>query len=302
MEVRTIKENEINLFTSLDNDPKSFEKTVKKLWKDKLSSPNWCFIIKENENIIGRIGFWTPNKNNKSAIIFGLKLINKNNDFIEIGTKLLKDSFNIMKQKGFKYIDSQLDSVDEEFSFNKKLYKNIDMEIIQSKYRFKLVTKNYNYSLNNRLKYKPIKETSKDYFIKILKEVTKKTLDREDKQNIKRHGELKAAEKHFDSLSSIEYSPDNWFLGYNDSKVVGLIIPQLLFDSIGTINYIGVVPKNRGNGFVIDLLDKGIRNLIERDVNEIIADIDTDNKPMKIALNKMGFKEKNSLINYRKNL
>ena len=245
MQVQSIKKDEINLFTSLDNEPKSFEKTLNKLWNDKLSSPNLCFVLKENENIIGRVGFWTPNKNDKSAIIFGLKITNKNNDFIETGKKLLNDSFNIMKQNGFKYIDSQLDSVDEEFLLSKELYRNVGLNIIQSKIRLKLYTKDFDFSGNNKLKYKPISEVSKDYFIKILKEVTKETLHREDKQNISRHGETKAAQKHFESLSSIEYSPENWFLGYNNSEVVGLIIPQLLYDDIGTINYIGVKPKKK---------------------------------------------------------
>jgi|AntRauTorckE6833_2_1112554.scaffolds.fasta_scaffold00459_14 RimJ/RimL family protein N-acetyltransferase len=299
MEVRTVNENKMNLFTSLDENPKGFERTVKRLWNHNLSSPYWCFIIKEKGNIIGRVGFWAINNDNKVARIFGLSLPWKSNKYIKTGEKLLKDSFRAMKDYGFVYIDSQLVSLDEKFLLNKRLYENIGMEVVQSKYRFKTTTQNYNYSANNRLSYKPIKDVGKDFFIEMIRKVTKKTLDSEDIINIGKNGELEAAQKHYDSLSSIEHSPENWFLAYNNSEVVGLIVPQILINNNGAINYIGVVPEKRGNGYLIDLLDKGIRNLIKRNVNEIIADIDIENYPMKTALTKMNFEEKFNLINYR---
>jgi len=88
----------------------------------------------------------------------------------------------------------------------------------------------------------------------------------------------------------------------SNNEVVGLVIPQMLYEDVGTINYIGVIPAKRGNNYVKDLLAQGIENLIERDITEIIADIDVKNHPMENALQEMGFKEKDKLINYRKRL
>jgi len=45
-------------------------------------------------------------------------------------------------------------------------------------------------------------------------------------------------------------------------------------------------------------LDKGIKNLFERDVSKIIADIDVQNFPMENALLKSGFKEEKKIFVY----
>jgi hypothetical protein len=43
------------------------------------------------------------------------------------------------------------------------------------------------------------------------------------------------------------------------------------------INYIGIVPKKRGNGYVNYLIVAGIRILNENTIKKVIADIDVKN-------------------------
>jgi len=84
-------------------------------------------------------------------------------------------------------------------------------------------------------------------------------------------------------------------LAYSRGVFVGLVIPQLFKEQTGAINYIGVDPKQRGKGYVYDLLDKGIVSLFERKVQSILADIDELNFPMEKSLIKTGFVEEKKL-------
>lgn len=289
------------MFTKLKEKRNQFKDTVEELYQKGFSFSEWCFILKKEDKIIGRVGFWTPGENN--AVIFGLVLPWMSNIIFKLGQKLLRESFKSIQSQGVEYIESQLDTSENEiFVLSKKLYQQVGLKKINVKKRFELNIDDYNYTDNNRLKYKSLNDVEQNFFIKIIKEVTKKTLDKEDRLKVKKDGKLKAAIKRFSSLKSLDYSTNSWFIAYYKSEIVGLVIPQVLSHNMGTINYIGVVPEKRGNGFVIDLLDKGIKNLIKRDINKIMADIDLENFPMEKALVKMDFNETKKLINYRKEL
>ena len=300
MEVRSIKKSEIELFVKLNDNPNRFKETVKGLWQRGLSKPKWCFIIEDQDEIIGRVGYWTPD-NESGAVIFGLKLPWESSNLLKIGKNLLKESMSAMKGYGIKQIDSQIASSDgKKYAFSKILYEQVGLEVIQSKKSYILKTDDYEKQEQNRLQYTSLESVGKDFFLDVIVEVTKNTLDNEDQLNIEDLGAKEAAEQHFSSLKAIDYSPKDWLIGKSDNDVIGLVIPQILFEDVGTINYIGVIPDKRGKNYVKDLLAQGVENLIKRDVRKIIADIDVENYPMENALKTMGFKEENKLINYRK--
>jgi hypothetical protein len=54
MELKKIHKKEIKEFTGLDKDKVQLEKTIKNLLREGLSYSNWCFIIEQKGNIIGR--------------------------------------------------------------------------------------------------------------------------------------------------------------------------------------------------------------------------------------------------------
>jgi len=58
---------------------------------------------------------------------------------------------------------------------------------------------------------------------------------------------------------------------------------------VGAINYIGVVPEKRGQGFIEELLIEGTNILIDDNIKEVIADIDSNNFPLEKALFKLNY-------------
>lgn len=300
MKVYSITEKEMNKFTSFSQDSTNFGKTVKSLWDDGLSLPEWCFVIEEEGKTVGRIGYWAPPDNKKDIHIFGLLLPWESKNAQSIGQELLNKSLQEVKMQGAKSVDCQVHSSDgKSFFMSKQIYEAIGMEQIQSKKSFIISDRLYEFKNETRLFYKSLREVGEKFFIETILEVTKATLDQEDELSVLNSGAEEAAKDYFNILKSIDYSIDNWFIGYKNNKCIGLIIPQKLKDNVGAINYIGVIPEERGNGYVADLLNKGVKNLFSRDIDKIIADIDDLNFPMENALLKAGFKEEKKILVYR---
>lgn len=57
------------------------------------------------------------------------------------------------------------------------------------------------------------------------------------------------------------------------------------------IDYIGVVPEHRGEGYVDDLLARGAETLLSAGAERIRADTDTANTPMADAFRRAGYAE-----------
>lgn len=299
MKVYNIKKETINKFTSLLNNSSDFKETVQGLWEKELSSPEWCFVIEEKGKLMGRVGYWASKDEKENIRIFGLLLPWERKDTLSIGKRLLNESIEMMKKQGAKTVNYQLHSDEKgNLALKKELLETVGMENIQKKKSFYLEKNSFNSVNQNRLTYKSLEEIGEEKFIGIIKKVTRETLDKEDELSVLNFGAEEHARNHFNDLKSIDFSPENWFIAYNKNNIIGLVIPQKFNNKVGAINYIGVISEERGQGYVIDLLDKGIKNLFERDVSKIIADIDVQNFPMENALLKSGFNEEKKIYVY----
>src|SRR5207249_4376190 len=84
-------------------------------------------------------------------------------------------------------------------------------------------------------------------------------------------------------------TPERWLLAYDSAGgLVGLVVPQRLDGTHGTINYIGVVPERRGEGCVDDLVREGLRRLAPLGLTKFLADTDARNAPMASAFERAG--------------
>jgi RimJ/RimL family protein N-acetyltransferase len=107
-----------------------------------------------------------------------------------------------------------------------------------------------------------------------------------------KQGPREAAWEFFGEEQAMEYEPGWWELAYDkpDGNPVGLIMPARSPTS-PVIDYIGVVPERRGEGYVDDLLARGAATLVEAGAEQIRADTDTANVPMAAAFRRAGYAE-----------
>lgn len=125
----------------------------------------------------------------------------------------------------------------------------------------------------------------------VLRRLLVGTLDAHDGHAVATHGIDRAAETQFEDLRWFPSPRDWWQLAHTSSgALVGLIVPARNY-SQPTIGYIGVVPEQRGHGYVDDLLAEMAWRLDELAPGEAVgADTDFANVPMAKAFARAGFR------------
>lgn len=129
-------------------------------------------------------------------------------------------------------------------------------------------------------------------FLDALERVSAGTLDARVLANRDRLGPAGEARESLDDLRSMEWQPGWWELAFDsDGALVGLVAPACA-PSMTTIGYVGVVPEQRGRGYVDDLLARGTATLRRAVPDlEIRADTDVANDAMAAAFKRAGYKE-----------
>lgn len=286
MIVRNIKNEDIeSLAKSANCKEVQFGKRLLS-WIDKgITELDWCFVIEDNNDFLGRIVYGVFD-NQLNILDINVKNFNK-----DIANELLRVSLERKELKEFSKIECHLYSDKIDFDqYVDMLIKN-GFKIDQEKKSFVWQAGIVIDRPQKRLHFKSLEEITSDKYIDAIRQVTEKTLDRDDLNCIKEFGSKKAAINYFNLLKDIEFNKKWWKLAYShNDELIGLIVPQKFNCDTGAINYIGVVPEKRGNGYVRDLLIEGIRVLSENNIKKIIGDIDVNNYPLEKALCNLDFK------------
>ncbi len=82
----------------------------------------------------------------------------------------------------------------------------------------------------------------------------------------------------------------SWLIGSTaDAEVAGyVLIGEFDEPTRGTIVHIGVVPEQRGHGYIHELLLAGNQAARRRGFERMISDVDTENRPMLGAMERAG--------------
>ena len=85
--------------------------------------------------------------------------------------------------------------------------------------------------------------------------------------------------------------PRFWQLAYDSvGDLIGLVVPRRSGPN-GSIHWIGVVPEQRGRGYVDDLIARGLEILVAAGVERVHASTHVLNTPMQAAFPRMGFRQ-----------
>lgn len=285
MIIRNIDSTEIETFAQLIVSELSFKDTLLSWINDGITKLDWCFVIEDNNNFLGKIVYGVFDNE--------LKILNINiKDYSEIVIyELLQGSLNEMKLKGLTGVECHLYSDKKYFEKYVESFMKTGFKITQEKKSFIWEKGNIINRVSERLVFKKLQEIDSNDYIDAIEKVTEATLDGDDLDCITEFGSKQAAINYFNLLKDIDFNKSWWKLAYtHNNELIGLVIPQKFNDDVGAINYIGVVPKKRGNGYVNDLIVEGIRILNENNIKKVIADIDVKNYPLEKSLTKEEFK------------
>lgn len=141
---------------------------------------------------------------------------------------------------------------------------------------------------SDRLQFRPADDAQ---MLAALRQILDGTLDAHSRHDIASHGLERAAELQLEGLYWFPSPREWWQLAYAGSgELVGVIVPARNY-TMPTIGYIGVVPGQRGHGYVNDLLAEMAWRLSELAPGEDVgADTDFANVPMAKAFTRAGFR------------
>ncbi|MGB1206103.1 MAG: GNAT family N-acetyltransferase [Chitinophagales bacterium] len=310
MTVRSITLNEIDDFASLANDSVYLKSILLRLFAARQTHISWCFVAVENKTFVGGIIYWAfPNdRQHIKFTTLGLLLNWESQNNFSIGNELLLQSLEIMYLNGATVLDGRLIyDFTPALKEHKMLLKKIGIDLIQEKWQFEIQQpstyrqQKYN---SKKLLFKPLTEVNAGHFIDAIRQTCSATLDRADQKLIKKIGAHQYAQTLFQKLMQVDDDLSHYLLAYEKKggALVGLVVPQRFSEQRGAVNYIGIVPNKRRQGYVDELLQYAIHILYEDGIKTIIADIDSRHIPLKKALLRVGFKKKTAIWCYKKSL
>lgn len=109
-------------------------------------------------------------------------------------------------------------------------------------------------------------------------------------KDVARMGLEEAVQQDFDRNRAMPGDRNLWRLAYtHDGQLVGMVMPSAN-DNNQVIAYIGVVPQQRGHGYVNGLLAEGTALLARAGATRVVAHTDYGNTPMAAAFHAAGYR------------
>lgn len=140
----------------------------------------------------------------------------------------------------------------------------------------------------SRLRFRSLRDVDRETFIDVLAEGPRDTLDRNDRFFYEFTGAREWARIMIGALSPGD--EDSWKIAYDSrGRPVGYVmLSEFGEPGVGTIVHIGVLPEQRGHGYIDDLLAETTADAEARGLEAILSDVDTLNLPMRAAMERAG--------------
>lgn len=275
---------------------KDYKRHLEDMFAVGTMSPEGCFVIEKESEILGRVALWTLPATEEP---YALELLDLNwdGDHLSVGVPLLRHVLGEARSLGSEKIVHVLDAPPMypwwQGSPEKRveLLENAGFTMRRETGRFEWRREGAPPAVPTRLAFRTLEEAGEEAFVDAMVRVSEGTLDRAIHDERQRVGPEEAArEWFFEESGKPEHDASWWQLAYGkpDGELVGLVMPAKIVTSM-TINHIGVVPEHRGKGYVDDLLALGTATLHEAGPESITADTDARNKPMAAAFERTGW-------------
>ncbi len=292
MQIRSISQNELPRFAEVSfppSDTAAGQQIVADFWASGESRPAWCFVAEDGADWLGGVFY---RKRGDGVSFYDLQ-INADQDYLAIGSRLLRDSLRQMYEQGVARFVRNFQTGENHVEKWRSLLDHLQIPLEQEKALFTWDADQPMPIVQQRLTYRSLAVVGEAAFVDALRRVTDATLDRGDQADRTKEGPQSHAQEYFDLLKHAFHSqPDWWALAYTtEDRLVGLHMP-VLFDAgsdEGTIGYIGVVPEQRGQGYIHDVLARCTETLLNTGISSIVTDTDRLNVPMINAFRRGGY-------------
>jgi len=293
LRVRTVKDAAD--FVGAPGDPHDYTDQIAHMFDDGLSRPEWCFILEDNKDRAGRIGFqihptmsdstWLGTLPEYELSAFGLNLP-WGGDFLTPGRYLLTTAAGALPTTP-KILEIRTNNeIHSHHGERRELLTGLGFDLFIEKQGFSWVDDGSAVEVPTRLTYKTIEDVGINTFRLVMGQCGDGSLDRNDRYYWDGSGPQNWA------LQMTEYASEDdaamWLIGFTDDEAVGYVAVGSDEDWGSTIIHVGVAPDHRGNGYIDDLIAAGTAAAQDRGITSMLSDVDVVNVPMMAAMRRAG--------------
>jgi ribosomal protein S18 acetylase RimI-like enzyme len=297
MNIRPISLGELDAFSAFGRDPEhaaAVRAYVAQMLAKGSMRAEWCFIAEDGGQHLGTLGLWTvPGLAAPSDFV--LLEAPWDGDDLAVGDALIGYALEHMRHLGAETAGHMLDTPPIWPQWQTHPERRVELlerrgfTLLRETFRFDWHAHQGLPAAPRRLQFRTLPEVGEAAFLAAIVRVSEGTLDRRIAQERLEKGPEQDARDLFALLAQLGYEPEWWQLAYTpDGILVGLHMPAGT-STAATIGYIGVVPEQRGRGYIDDLLAQITRTLALSNAERIVADTDVGNFPMAEAFRRAGY-------------
>lgn len=267
------------------------------MWEEGESRPDWCFVLEDGGQAIGRVGFsveptcppeYLGDLPPEELFVFGLWLPWED-DPVGTGLALIPEALRQIAGDIPDRLQVRTNvEVYPEHAHRVALFEALGMDLFQEKQGFTWVDDGSAVEVPGRLTFHTVDETGRDRYRDVLAAVGEATLDRNDFYYRSHMDPLDWGSVYMTFLDD-SVAP-MWLLGLlPDGEPVGFVaVSDFAEPHTATIAFVGVLPQHRGNGYIDDLLAAGTAAAQSHAFTSMLSDVDTLNAPMMASMERAG--------------
>lgn len=255
----------------------------------------WFFVLEEGDQIIGTIAYWNLPSVGKPTDFVLLELPWEREDYLTLGAQFVQHALLNMQALGASgkighVIDMPPARPQWQYFPEQRaaLITRCGFVLQRETLRWECQVGETARAASTRLTFRPLEDVGEAAFCEAIERGSEGTHDRLIRQEREHAGPAQAAKDMFEDMQHLGYAPGWWQLAYNQTgELVGFVMPS----ANHTVGYIGVVPEQRGHGYIDDLLACLTATFSAAGASSILADTDVANIPMANAFRRAGWKQ-----------
>ena len=292
LDIRSVER--VEDFAAPDDDPDDLG-WVKEMWEDGSSRPEWTFVATAAGATVGRAGFVvTPSVTNPAWVgslpplemtLFGATAWA--GDPVVVLAELVRAARRSLGDTVPKILEIRTNpAIHQRPDERLALAAALDLPLFQEKEGVLWEGRGESVEASRRLRFCSLADIGPHTYAEVFARIPEGTLDRNDRWYYER---VRPGHWAAQMMEYADGAEETWLIAASAEGAVGMVAISP-FDEPGTatIAYIGVLPENRGNGYVDDLLAAGTDAAQRAGFTRILSDVDTQNHPMLAAMERAG--------------
>jgi hypothetical protein len=258
--------------------------------------PTWMWVALRGEHLVARAAWWGSGGDAAPSLLDILDVAD-DPDRIDVGVRLLTGALSEIFPAGARPPEySRFIPPDwREHASSRRAVEDrmaiagqIGAQLLTERFRFEWRPGTPITAPTGRIAFRPVSDDGE--LLDLMTLTMDGTLDAHSQQDLALMSARQGAVRHFEEELACYSSPRQWWqiATLPGGEPAGFVIPaRNNYHAI--IAYLGVLPTQRGNGYINEILAEGTRILAAQDVPRIRASTDLGNVPMAEAFTRAGW-------------